>query len=379
MGASATRGRVLVTGGAGFIGSHLVDRLVEGGYSVRILDALLPQVHPAGPPGYLNRGAEFLRGDVRDPEAVRASLVDVDTVVHLAAAVGVGQSMYEVVNYSSVNVLGTATLLEVIMNESRRPRRLIVASSMSIYGEGLYACSACGPQNVGPRPLGQLERREWAVQCPVCGKPMRPRATPETKLVVPTSVYALNKRDQEDMVLLVGRSLGIPAIALRFFNVYGNRQTLSNPYTGVAAIFSSALLNGRAPLVFEDGLQSRDFIHVRDVVGACMLAIEKPEITDAVLNIGTGHATNLLELVALLNREMPVSSRKEPEIVGRFREGDIRACYADVTKARDILGFSPRVTLDEGVKELTSWVRDQSSMDLSRRALEELEQYKLIR
>jgi dTDP-L-rhamnose 4-epimerase len=287
--------------------------------------------------------------------------------------------MYEVVHYSSVNVLGTATLLEVIMNQSRRLRRLIVASSMSIYGEGLYACSACGPQNVGPRPLGQLQRREWAVQCPVCGKAMTACATPETKRVLPTSVYALNKRDQEDMVLLVGRSLGIPAIALRFFNVYGNRQTLSNPYTGVGAIFSSALLNGRAPLVFEDGLQSRDFIHVSDVVGACMLAIEKPEITEVVLNIGTGHATNLLELVALLSREMPPGSRKEPEIVGRFREGDIRACYADVTKARDFLGFSPRVTLDEGVKELASWALSQSSMDLSRRALEELEQYKLIR
>jgi dTDP-L-rhamnose 4-epimerase len=379
VGASASRGRVLVTGGAGFIGSHLVDRLIECGYSVRILDALLSQVHPDGPPSYLNREAEFLHGDVRDAEGVRASLIDVDTVVHLAAAVGVGQSMYDVASYSSVNVLGTATLLEVIVKQRRRPRRLIVASSMSIYGEGLYECAPCGPQNAVPRPLAQLERRDWVVHCPACGGPMEPHPTPETKLVVPTSVYALNKRDQEEMVLLVGRTLDIPSVALRFFNVYGKRQALSNPYTGVGAIFSGALLNGRAPLVFEDGLQMRDFTHVSDVVSACMLAIEKGEIADGVFNVGTGHATTLLELVTLLSREISAGSDIKPEIVGRFREGDIRACYADVTKAREILGFSSRVTLSEGVKELASWVAGQSSVDRSRKALEELEQYRLIR
>lgn len=379
MGAIASRGRVLVTGGAGFIGSHLVDRLLERGYSVRVLDALLPQVHPNGPPSYLNREAEFLRGDVRDPEAVRAALVDVDTVVHLAAAVGVGQSMYEVGRYSSINVLGMATLLESIVKERRRPRRLIVASSMSIYGEGLYECTTCGPKDVGSRTLGQLELHDWVVHCPACGEAMDACPTPETKLAVPTSVYALNKRDQEEMTLLVGRSVGIPSIALRFFNVYGDRQALSNPYTGVGAIFSSALLNGSAPLVFEDGLQMRDFIHVSDVVGACILAIEKAEIVGGVFNVGTGRPTNLLELVTLLSREIPAGSGIKPEIAGRFREGDIRCCYADVTKARDVLGFSSQVSLDEGVKELASWVAGQSSVDRSRKALEELKQHQLIR
>jgi dTDP-L-rhamnose 4-epimerase len=379
VGAVASRGRVLVTGGAGFIGSHLVDRLIGRGYFVRILDALLPQVHPDGPPSYLNRQAEFLHGDVRDPEAVRASLADIDTVVHLAAAVGVGQSMYDLNHYSSVNVVGTATLLERVVKEKRRPRRLIVASSMSIYGEGSYECVTCGPQGAAPRPLAQLERRDWVVRCPACRGPMEPRPTSETKRVVPTSIYALNKRDQEDMVLLVGRTSGIPSVALRFFNVYGERQALSNPYTGVGAIFSGALLNGRAPLVFEDGLQLRDFTHVSDVVSACMLAIEKGEVADAVFNVGTGHATTLLELVANLSREISAGRDVKPEIVGRFREGDIRACYADVTKAREILGFSPRITLREGVKELASWVASQSSVDRSRNALEELEQYRLVR
>ena len=370
---------MLVTGGAGFIGSHLVDRLLEAGYGVRILDALLPPVHAGGLPNFVNREAEFQQGDVRDAAAIRKAVANIDVVVHFAAAVGVGQSMYEIARYSSINVLGTATLLDVLMKGGHRPRRMIVASSMSIYGEGLYHCKDCGRQCPGPRPASQLARHDWAVRCPTCSEPVESRPTPETKSIVPTSIYALNKRDQEEMMLLLGRSLGIPTVALRFFNVYGQRQALSNPYTGVGAIFSSALLNGRRPLVFEDGLQERDFIHVSDVVTACMLAIERDEIGDIVANVGTGRATTLLQLQMLLRRHIAGAEDIEPEIVGRFREGDVRSCYADVSRARELLGFAARVSLAEGVKELTAWVLEQSSADRARDALEELQQFRLLK
>jgi dTDP-L-rhamnose 4-epimerase len=302
-----------------------------------------------------------------------------DVVVHLAACVGVGQSMYEIAHYSSINVLGTATLLDILVKGGHRPRRMIVASSMSIYGEGLYHCGACGPQSARPRSVDQLIGRDWKVRCPTCGEPMDSRPTPEAKVTAPTSIYALNKRDQEEMMLLLGRSLGIPTLALRFFNVYGQRQALSNPYTGVCAIFSSAFLNGRQPPVLEDGLQERDFIHVSDVVTACMLAVECHDVADAVMNIGTGRATNLLELAALLRRHIPGAEAIDPQIMGRFREGDIRSCYADTSQARRLLQFSSRVTLEEGVKELAAWVAEQMSSDHSQDALRELERYRLLR
>lgn len=373
------RGLVLVTGGAGFIGSHLVDRLLALGHRVRILDALLPQVHPDGRPDYLDPQAELRVGDVRDAAAVRSALEGSEMVVHLAAAVGVGQSTYEVIHYSSVNVLGTATLLETIVKQRLEPRRIVVASSMSIYGEGQYECARCGPQAPGPRPAKQLGERDWSMRCPRCAAAMAPRPTPETKPLVPTSVYAISKRDQEEMVLTVARSLGLAAVALRFFNVYGDRQALSNPYTGVAAIFSSALLNGRRPLVFEDGLQARDFIHVSDIVEGIVRALERDAARDAAINLGTGQATDLLELSNLLRRELPGAAAIEPEVVGRFREGDIRACYADLTRARELLGFEPRVSLREGVRTLAAWVARQESLDKSPEALAELRRHGLVR
>jgi dTDP-L-rhamnose 4-epimerase len=370
---------VLVTGGAGFIGSHLVDRLLEAGHRVRVLDALLPQVHPDGPPAYLSREAELQVGDVRDREAVKKALDGVEMVVHFASAVGVGQSMYEIEHYCSVNVMGTATLLEAISQARQRPRQILVASSMSLYGEGLYTCEACGPVQPDPRPAKQLERRDWETRCPRCDRPLAAAPTPETKAPTPTSVYAINKRDQEEMVLAVGRSLGIAAVALRFFNTYGSRQALSNPYTGVAAIFSSALLNGRAPLIFEDGMQVRDFIHVSDIVTACVLALQRGDAATGVFNVGTGQATSLLTLTSLLRTRIAGAERVEPQIVGRFREGDIRACYADIGRARDVLGFEPKVRLEEGVRLLADWVKQQVSHDESTRALDELERRRLVR
>jgi len=370
--------RVLVTGGAGFIGSHLVDRLLASGSEVRVLDALLPQVHPAGPPAYLNPEAELRVADVRDREAMASALQDVDVLVHFAAAVGVGQSMYEVVHYTSVNALGTAQLLEAIIR-GPRPRRVIVASSMSLYGEGLYACEACGPQAPAIRPAEQLARHEWDVRCPSCGGILKPLPTPETKPIYPTSIYAIGKRDQEEMVLVTARTLGIPAVALRFFNVYGDRQALSNPYTGVAAIFSSALLNRRAPLIFEDGRQSRDFVHVSDIAEACRLAIEREDVRDEILNVGTGVATDLLGLLELLRREIPGARDIQPQVLGRFREGDIRSCYADISKVRARLGYQPSVKLEDGVRGLAAWVAAQTAESLSGDALRELQAHGLIR
>ncbi len=371
--------RILITGGAGFIGSHLVDRVLRARYQARVLDALLPQVHPNGRPGYLSLDAELVVGDVRDPDAVRRALDGVEVVVHFAAAVGVGQSMYEIRHYCDVNVMGAATLLEALVKQRQRLRRLIVASSMSIYGEGSYSCSKCGLQAPSPRPLAQLERREWHVRCPSCGKAVEPVGTPEAKRLVPTSIYAINKRDHEEMVLTAARSVGIPALALRFFNVYGDRQALSNPYTGVAAIFSSALLNGRRPVVFEDGLQARDFVHVSDVVEACLLAIQREEVSDEALNVGTGRSVNLLELLELLKRHIPGAGGIEPVVLGRFREGDIRACYADISRARARLGFEPRVRLEDGIQALAAWVKAQSSEHRSDAALAELQQHGLVR
>jgi dTDP-L-rhamnose 4-epimerase len=373
----AARERVLVTGGAGFIGSHLTDRLLERGYEVRILDSLVPQVHERTPP-YLNPLSELRQGDVRDPEVVRHALEGVDSVVHFAAAVGVGQSMYEVSEYCSANVMGTANLLEILVKDKRRPRRVLVASSMSIYGEGSYDCAQCGRQEPPPRPAQQLADRDWSMRCPRCRGEMAPAPTAEGKRLRPTSVYAINKRDQEEMVLAVCRGIGVPAVALRFFNVYGHRQSLSNPYTGVAAIFSSALLNGRAPLVFEDGHQLRDFIDVRDIVSACMLALETEGIVDEVFNVGTGVASSVLDLFEALRQELSSGSIR-PEVMGTYREGDIRACYADITRARTRLGFTPQILMKDGLRDLARWVAAQTSVDSSREALAALKQHRLVR
>ena len=269
--------RVLITGGAGFIGSHLADRLLAEGHEVRALDNLDPQVHPSGErPDYLDDAVELQVGDVRDHEAVRTALDGIDAVVHFAAAVGVGQSMYEIERYTSVNALGAAVVLEEIVERRDAIRKILVASSMSIYGEGQYGNPRTGETGLAPwlRPETQLAARDWEVLGDD-GEPLEPEPTAETKPLRPTSIYAIGKRDHEEMVLAVGAAYGIPAVALRFFNVYGERQALSNPYTGAAAIFSSRLLNDRAPLIFEDGKQTRDFIDVRDIARACSLALQE--------------------------------------------------------------------------------------------------------
>jgi dTDP-L-rhamnose 4-epimerase len=354
-------GRVLITGGAGFIGSHLADLLLRRGCAVRALDSLEPQVHGPGAvrPDYLDPEVELRVGDVRDPDALRSALEDVDSVVHLAAAVGVGQSMYEISRFVGANAGGSAALLEELTK--RPPRRLVVASSMSLYGEGLYVDADGRPAEAVERSLDQLKRGDWEPR-DADGRPLSPRPTPESKPPRLASVYALSKYDQEILALVIGRAYGFPVSALRFFNVYGPRQALSNPYTGVLAIFASRLLNGRPPLIFEDGRQRRDFVSVKDVARACLLALESPPERSGTLNVGSGRSYDVLEiaerLAAALGRE-----DLRPETTGQYRAGDIRHCFADISKAREEIGYAPEVELEEGIRELAAWVEGRTARD----------------
>jgi dTDP-L-rhamnose 4-epimerase len=328
---------------------------------VRLLDSLDPQVH-AGRPGYLAAGAELLVGDVRDRDAVDRALRDVDRVVHLAAAVGVGQSMYEIERYTSVNAIGAAVLLERLLEVRARIEKVVVASSMSIYGEGLYRCPREGVQVAPePRPDAQLAGRRWEVVCPSCGAELEPLPTPETKPLQPMSVYAVGKRDHEELTLAVGRAYGVPATALRFFNTYGPRQALSNPYTGVAAIFAARLLNGRAPIVFEDGRQSRDFVHVRDVAAAVLAALEPGAGDGAAVNVAAGVRVTVAQVASTLAAALGVEL--EPEIRNEFRAGDIRHCVGDTARAGELLGWSAQVSFDEGMRELAGWLASQTAVD----------------
>jgi len=367
---------VLVTGGAGFIGSYIVDELVKTGYRVRVLDNLDPQVHGdnADVPEYLNKEAEFMKGDVRNSEDVRKAIDGVEIVFHEAAAVGVGQSMYEIKKYMDVNTLGTANLLEAIIKCKGKVKKLIVASSMSIYGEGEYECSKCGKISPKLRPVAQLEKRQWEMKCHICGEEAKPIPTNEEKPLNSTSIYAISKKDQEEMCLCIGRAYNIPTVALRYFNTYGPRQALSNPYTGVAAIFSSRLLNNRSPIIYEDGLQSRDFVHVSDIVQANMLAMGcDPEcVRDEMFNVGTGRRLSILDIAnALISR---LNFKGKSDITHQFREGDIRHCYADISKIKEKLGYSPKHKFEDGIEELVNWVKEQHAEDRIEQAKVELEE-----
>lgn len=368
---------ILVTGGAGFIGSHLVDELIKRDHRVRILDALVSQVHEDGQPEHLNPAAEFIRGDVNDAGLVAKSLDGIEVVFHEAAEVGVGQSMYEVDRYVRANDLGTAVLLEQIIKRRSQIKKLIVASSMSIYGEGAYNCGSCGLVYPQLRENDQLLERRWEMECPNCKAPLTPSATREDKPLFPTSIYAITKQDQEQFCLVIGRAYGIPTVALRYFNVYGPRQALSNPYTGVCAIFSSRLLNDQPPMIFEDGAQTRDFVHVSDIVQANLKALESDRANYLPVNVGTGTATSIREVTELLSSGL--GKNLKPEIVGKYREGDIRHCVADISRARNLLGYEPQVTLENGIPELLSWVRQQTPTDQVVKATAELETHQLVR
>jgi dTDP-L-rhamnose 4-epimerase len=368
--------QVLITGGAGFVGSHLADGLLAAGHSVRVLDDLTPQVHPAGPPDYLSPEAELIRGDVRDPNLLRDALRDVDVIFHFAATVGVGQSMYEIARYMSVNTQGTAELLQAILDTKSQVQKMVIASSMSIYGEGRYICHGCGRSAAPPvRSIEQLKRSEWDLPCAHCGGVLTPQPTAEDKPSEINSVYALSKRDQEELCLIYGRTYGLPVTALRFFNIYGTRQALSNPYTGVAAVFGSRMLNCNPPLVFEDGEQMRDFVSIHDIVRANLLAMHSKASDGEVINIGCGKPIAIRRVAELLAKAL--DRDVQPVITNRFRAGDIRHCYADITKARELLGYEPLVAHEEGFRELADWLCGQEAEDKAETMLKELSAYGL--
>ncbi len=353
--------KVLITGGAGFVGAHVSNELLGKGYAVRALDSLHPQIHGREErrPEYLNKDVELEVGDVRDPRAVARCLKGVDAVYHFASLVGVGQSMYEVERYTSVNNVGTAVLLEALIKQP--VERLVVASSMSIYGEGLYQNIAGEIRPAADRTLDQLKAGEWDVQDEI-GEPLTPLPTPEWKSPTLASIYALSKFDQEQMCLMVARSYRFSATALRFFNIYGPYQALSNPYTGVLAIFASRLLNGKTPLVNEDGKQLRDFVSVYDIARAARLALEVKEADGSTFNIASGIQISIAELACRAIEALGVRGI-QPEITGKYRVGDIRHCFADISKARRVLGFEPQIGLEQGLVDLAEWLRGQIAHD----------------
>ncbi len=362
--------KVLITGGAGFIGSHLVDLLVEGGHFVRILDNLDPQVHGGKAPEYLNKEAEFIRGDVRDLLTVKRCVDGMEAIYHFAAVVGVGQSQYEPVRYVDVNSAGTANLIQALIEKKPDIARLIVAGSMSVYGEGDGFCDEHGVVRPGARAMEDINNCLWEPRCPYCGKFVFSVPTGEVSTPAPTSVYAVTKLSQEQITLTAGETHHWPVTVLRFFNVYGARQSLSNPYTGVVAIFASRIKHGRPPIIFEDGKQSRDFIHVKDVARICKKVLEEKTRVAEVMNVGTSKAVTINNMVDFLASTM--KGDVIPEITNKYRKGDIRHCMADISKMKERLSIEPEIDINNGISELTAWIEQVTSEDLFEKAYSEL-------
>lgn len=371
--------QILVTGGAGYIGSHLVDALVAREYRVKVLDNLEPQVHRSGTwPSYGNPKATYVRGDVRDREVFEPLVLESDAVVHFGAAVSVGQSMYQVDRYVDVNTRGTALLLDILVNRKHHVEKVLVASSIGVYGEGAYRCPTHGSVAPTIRSEEQLAARDWEQRCPICHQHASSVPTPEDKPLYRDNIYSMTKYHQEEMVLLIGKTYGIPSVAPRFFNVYGPRQSLSNPYAGVAAIWLSRLLNGKQPIVFEDGGQLRDFVSIHDVVDCLVLMLEKPGADYLPVNIGSGETVTILDIARLLARLL--GSSIEPQITETGRKFDIRHNTADISRARQSLGFAPRVSLEQGFSELIEWARTTPdvAVDFFDKALQELQDKGLL-
>jgi dTDP-L-rhamnose 4-epimerase len=370
---------ILVTGGAGYIGSHLVDDLVRRGYNVTVLDNLEPQVHRSGTwPSYANAKVKYVRGDVRDRAVFEPLVLASQAVVHFGAAVSVGQSMYQIDRYVDVNTRGTALLLDILVNSKHSVEKVIVASSIGVYGEGAYRCATHGAVAPTIRGEAQLAERDWEQRCPICGAHAASVPTPEDKALYRDNIYSMTKYHQEEMVLLIGKTYGIPAVAPRFFNVYGPRQSLSNPYAGVAAIWLSRLLNDKPPVVFEDGGQLRDFVSIHDVVDCLVLMLEKPGADYLPVNIGSGETITILEIANLLRRIL--GSSIEPQVTQTGRKFDIRHNTADITRARQTVGYAPKVTLEQGFTELIEWAKTTPdvAVDFFDKALEELNQKGLL-
>jgi dTDP-L-rhamnose 4-epimerase len=365
---------VLITGGAGFIGRYVARACLERGHRVRVLDSLIEQVHgDKTQPDGLDPEVEVIVGDVRDEAALLRALKGVSKVVHLAAEVGVGQSMYAIDRYVSVNDYGTAVLFQQLIENP--VKRVVVASSMSIYGEGLYR-DADGRLVEDVVRVPRVKPDDPWDPLDAGGRPLVPVPTPEWKRPTLASVYALTKYVQERLTLTVAPAYGMEGVALRLWNAYGPGQALSNPYTGVLAIFASRLHNGQPPMIFEDGRQRRDFVHVEDVAQAFVLALEHDNAPGGVFNVGSGEDRSVDEVARLLAEAM--NRDIEPEIAGKARLGDIRHCIADISKIRSELGYTPRKDFSDGLAELAGWVSDQEAHDRVQEARRELEARGLV-
>lgn len=356
----STRPATLITGGAGFIGSNLAHALVTRGHAVTVLDNFSPQIHGGAPATTaLPDSVRVIRGDVRARSDLAAALEGQTAVVHLAAETGTGQSMYEIERYSDVNIGGTATLLDLLANTTHDVKRIVVASSRAIYGEGKHQCPAHGVVYPGARSAAEMVAGDFAVRCPFCRERTTCLPTDENSRLHPSSVYGITKQVQEQLVLTVAQSLGLHAVALRYQNVYGPGQSLQNPYTGILSIFSTRLRQNEGLSIFEDGEESRDFVFIDDVVAATALALERPEAAGLAINVGSGVRTSVSTVARSL--KMLLRAPGAIEITGNFRVGDIRDNYADLTLARDALGFQPRVTFEAGLERFVAWVQRQAT------------------
>lgn len=368
--------KILITGGAGFIGSFLTDELIKKGQTVTIFDNLEPQVHQGRIPEYLNQEAEFVQGDLLDYNALKQVVKGQEIIFHQAAMVGVGQSMFQIKRYIEANSLGTANLIDILVNQEHRVKKLLVASSMSIYGEGSYRCQECGIAEPQPRAEERMLNKDRELYCSGCGRNLKPIPTNESKKPELNSIYALTKKDQEQICLIAAKVHKIPTVILRYFNVYGPRQSLSNPYTGVIAIFASRIKNNKPPIIFEDGLQSRDFVSVHDIVRANLLCMESNAADYEIFNVGTGRGTTILQVAEVLSKLYGKDIK--PAITHKFRKGDIRHCLADISNIQSKLGFEPKVSLEDGLKEFVRWSETAKSIDNTERAVQELEEKGLL-
>ncbi len=374
--------KILITGGAGFIGSHLVDKLIDQkDYEVTVFDILEEQVHGKRnkPPDYLNKRAKFFQGSVTNYSKLKDLVLENDTIFHLAAMVGVGQSMYQIGKYIDYNILGLANLLDILVNTEHNVEKLIIASSNTVYGEGKSECNKCGIIYPKLRHFDQLKHRVWDSVCPTCGSKLESLLTDENSPLNPSSIYAFSKQAQEKMSLMISQIYDINTTVLRFFLVYGSRQALSNPYTGVCSIFSTRALYGKPPVIFEDGYQSRDFVSVKDVCNALILAMEKNAANGEIFNVGTGTPILIKEVAEIITKK--INPNLKPIYNQQYRVGDIRHCVADISKIKNKLGYSPTLTFEEGIDDLIAWIMSQkySVQKPSQKAVKELKEKGLLK
>ncbi len=359
----AEKHNILVTGGAGFIGSHLVDELINLGHSVTIIDNLDPQVHPGRQrPKYLNVAADFIQADIREPGVLESAIRRASIIFHLAASTAVGQSAEQINDYISNNIQATGILWDRLVHTKHSVGKVVLASSRAVYGEGLYRCRGCEEQFVAmPRLESDLKNGVWEVRCPACSDFAKPLAAHEQIPPSPASIYAVTKYTQEQISLCCARALDLPVVVLRFSNVYGDRQSMSNPYVGISSIFAANVINHRPVEIYEDGLESRDFVYVKDVVQACLLALQNSEADNQIFNVGGGQVVSIMDVARAIVKKLDGTT--EPKIVSKYRVGDIRHLWLDISKIKNMLGYEPAYSFDRGIECLIDWVRTEKPSD----------------